>query len=181
MFLSDISLKKLLQEGHLNITPSIKESDIRPNAIRVHLADTLIEYDDQVVDPRQQDPIRHKQISLQESDHILAPKQFVLGSTVESIQTPRDVVGFLDGRSTLARLGLMIHMTAAITDGLYEEGRSITLEIYNASNMGIVLSKGLAIGSLSFLKVDQPINQSPQTQYKGQLGATLPNLTSQYE
>ncbi|HBN22210.1 MAG TPA: dCTP deaminase [Holosporales bacterium] len=179
MFLSDIKIKDLLEKGDLFITPKPAEKDIRPNAIRVHLCHTLIKYEDQTVDPTKDIDIKHSTIDLTHQPYTLKPGEFILGSTIESIRTPRNLCGFLDGRSTLARLGLNIHITAAVTDGLYEDARTITLEIQNAGNMHIVLSHNMAIGSLLFAELDQPVAQSTQGRYKGQQGATVANLKDQ--
>jgi len=179
MFLSDIKIRDLLEKGDLFITPKPAEKDIRPNAIRVHLCHTLIKYDDQTVDPGKDIEIKHSTIDLTRQPYTLKPGEFILGSTIESIKTPRNLCGFLDGRSTLARLGLNIHITAAVTDGLYEDARTITLEIQNAGNMHLVLSHKMAIGSLLFAELDQPVGQSTHGRYKGQKGATVANLKDQ--
>ena len=179
MFLSDIKIRDLLEKGDLFITPKPAEKDIRPNAIRVHLCHTLIKYDDQTVDPGKDIEIKHSTIDLTRQPYTLKPGEFILGSTIESIKTPRNLCGFLDGRSTLARLGLNIHITAAVTDGLYEDARTITLEIQNAGNMHLVLSHKTAIGSLLFAEPDRPVGQSTHGRYKGQKGATVANLKDQ--
>lgn len=180
MFLSDQTLKEMLEKRELLITPKVQEKDIRPNAIRVYLGHTLLRYKDQIVDPTKDMDLHYETISLLEKPYLLKPKEFVLGATLESIQTPRHIIGFLDGRSTLARLGLTIHITASITDGLYDEPRSITLEIYNAGNMTIVLSHKMAIGSLSFSALDKPVQQNSQSQYRGQKEATPANIKGQF-
>ena len=179
MFLSDIKIKDLLEKGELSITPKPAEKDIRPNAIRVHLCHTLIKYEDQTVDPTKDPEIQYSTINLTHQSYTLKPGEFILGSTIESIKTPRDICGVLDGRSTLARLGLNIHITAAVTDGLYEDARTITLEIQNAGNMHLVLSHKMPIGSLLFAKLDQPVGQNTQDRYKDQKGATVANLKGQ--
>lgn len=162
------------------MSPQPAEKDIRPNAIRVHLCHTLIKYEDQTIDPTKDIDIKHTTIDLTHKPYVLKPNEFILGSTIESIKTPRNICGFLDGRSTLARLGLNIHITAAVTDGLYEDARTITLEIQNASNMHLVLSHKMPIGSLLFAELDQPVAQSTQGQYKGQKGTTVANLKDQF-
>ncbi len=170
----------MLESQSLVISPQVKDQDIRPNGVRVRLNSTLIQYADQVVDPMKDQEIKYQEISLITQQYALLPGAFILGSTVELIKTPRDIVGLLDGRSTLARLGLMIHMTASVTDSLYEEPRSIVLEIYNASNMTIILSNNMPIGSLLFVKVDQPVHQKTQNQYHGQSGTFVANLKNQF-
>lgn len=166
------------------MNPRPKDSDIRPQAVRVHLGPSLIKYHDQLVDPMNPDAgekdLLHDEIDLEKEPYILKPGEFVLGSTIEEIKTPRNICGFLDGRSTLARLGITIHISAAVTDGLYDDARTITLEIHNASNMHLKLSHTMPIGSLLFSLLDQDVAQDVQSQYKGQNGATIANLKGQF-
>ena len=180
MFLSDISIKKIINDRKLLIVPPLEDKNIRPCGIRVHLGEKLLAYEDyQTIAPMKNPEIKYKEIDLTKDSFVLAPGAFVLGSTREAFKTPRNMAGFLDGRSTLARLGLTIHITAAITDGLYEEPRSITLEIHNVSNLNIVLSNNMPIGSMLFFLLDQEVSQGVQEQYRHQSGVTPPNLEVQ--
>tara|TARA_R110002050_G_scaffold54754_1_gene123837 strand:+ start:10073 stop:10618 length:546 start_codon:yes stop_codon:yes gene_type:complete len=180
MLLSDVKILEMLNDKSLSIIPEVKNHNIRPNAVRVHLNTGLIKYKDQTVNPMLQQEIEYTEISIKDQPYTLMPGEFVLGATLESIKTPRDIVGVLDGRSTLARLGLMIHMTALTIDSLYDESRTITLEIYNASNMKIVLTSNMPIGSLGFMKLDQPVLQKTQGQYRHQNGVCGANLKNQF-
>ncbi len=180
MFLSDAKIEELARNKDLIIRPTLEQKNIRPNGIRIHLGDTLIQYENQAVDPTKDINIKYSEIDLRKDTFTLPPGGFVLGSTFESIQTPRHIFGLLDGRSTLARLGLTIHITAAVIDSLYEEPRTITLEIYNAGNMSIVLSNKMAIGALLFAELDQPVTQNVQNQYRHQNGVTPANLKGQF-
>ena len=180
MFLSDTKIEELVQSKDLIVHPMLEKRNIRPNGIRIHLGDKLIQYENQTVDPTKDTHIKYSEIDLTKSTFVLSPGGFVLGSTFESIQTPRHIFGLLDGRSTLARLGLTVHITAAVTDGLYEDPRTITLEIYNAGNMSIVLSNKMAIGALLFAELDQPVTQDVQDQYRHQNGVTAANLKGQF-
>lgn len=180
MFLSHKKISGLIKEEKIQISPQVLESNIRPNSIRVHLDHTLIRYADQTVDPTKKIDLQYETIDIGEKPFVLKPGCFVLGSTIEVIKTPPEIVGFLDGRSTLARLGLTVHITAAITDSLYDDARSITLEIFNAGNLNIVLSHKMAIGALLFAELDQPVTQSVQGQYKGQHGVHISNLKDQF-
>ena len=180
MFLSDTTLRALMEDGSLQITPPVEDKNIRPQGIRLHLDHTLIHYAPQRVDPTKDMDLRYETIDIAKEPFILKPQGFVLGSTREMIKTPRHIFALLDGRSTLARLGLTVHITAAVADGLYEEPRAITLEIFNASNMEIVLSHKMAIGALLFAELDQPVQQEAQSQYRHQKGAQPANLKDQF-
>ncbi len=181
MFLSDTSIKKFVDSSELLVVPPLEESNIRPCGIRVHLGEKLLSYEDgQEIDPMSDQEIKYKEIDLKEDSFVLHPGVFVLGSTKEAFKTPRNMVGFLDGRSTLARMGLTIHITAAVTDGLYEEPRTITLEMHNASNLNIILSRNMPIGSMLFFLLDQEVAQGVQEQYRCQSGVTPANLEGQF-
>ena len=180
MFLSHKKISSLIKENKIQITPQVIESDIRPNSIRLYLDHTLITYTDQTIDPTKKVDPQYKKINISDTPFTLKPGCFVLGSTTQTIKTPPEIIGFLDGRSTLARLGLMIHVTAAVTDSLYEDARSITLEIFNAGNLHIILSHNMAIGALLFAQLDQPVTQKVQEQYKGQQRVHVSNLKDQF-
>lgn len=176
MFLSDKTILEHIRNGIIRIEPGFDENDIRPNGIRVHLHHKLIKYEAQTVDPTKTTDLVYKEIALSDNNYVLSPGEFVLGSTKESFITPRDILSIIDGRSTLARLGLNIHMTAASVDSLYDEPRTITLEIFNAGNIRIVLSDSMPIGALLFVKLDHPVVSGPQLQYFGQNGPVIANL-----
>ncbi len=181
MFLSDTKIEEFIKNDEIIVSPSIDTKNIRSLGIRIHLGQKLIQYkNDQSVDPTKDTELCFEEIDLSQGNFVLEPGAFVLGATLEAFKTPRNIAGFLDGRSTLARLGLSIHSTAAIIDGLYEEARTITLEIYNAGNLKIILSHKMAIGSLAFFQLDQEVVQAVQEQYRHQNGVVPANLKLQF-
>ena len=181
MFLSDITIQGLLDTNTVIVNPKVKEADIRPAGVRVHLDRELIKYqDNQLVDPVNQDKeLVYRKINIENTPYILEPGEFVLGSTIESFKMPRDMLGLIDGRSTIARLGVTIHITATVTDSLYDDERTITLEIQNAGNLRIALSYQMPIGSMLFVMMDKPVKQSAKQKYKNQKGVVAPNLGEQ--
>lgn len=180
MILSDKTIKQYLADGKIIIQPKIIGTDIRPVGIRLHLgADLLIPKPDQVVDLSESQHVEYDSVDMDEKGHILKPNDFVLGTTIELIQVPRNIVCFLDGRSTFARLGLTIHVTAMVADGNFEEPGSIVLEIKNLSPMNLIIKPNLPIGMLLFNQIDQEISQGVQFQYKGQKGVLPPDLKNQ--
>jgi dCTP deaminase len=182
MILSDKTIKKKIAEGEIIIEPTIDEKDIRPVGIRLHLGeDLLIPKSDQIVDLSQNQNAEYSSLKMDKSGYVLEPNGFVLGTTVELIKVPRDIVCFLDGRSTFARLGLTIHITAMVADGNFEEPGSVVLEIKNLSPMSLILKPNLSIGMLLFNQIDQEIDQGVQFQYKGQKGVLPPDLKNQFK
>ena len=85
---------------------------------------------------------------------MLHPGEFVLGSTVERVRLPDDLVGRLEGKSSLGRLGLLIHSTAGFVDAGWDG--HLTLELSNVANLPITLYPGMKIGQISFLRMTTP-------------------------
>jgi dCTP deaminase len=85
---------------------------------------------------------------------ILHPGEFVLGSTAERVALPDDLVGRLEGKSSLGRLGLLIHSTAGFVDAGWDG--NLTLELSNVANLPITVYPGMKIGQVSFLKMTTP-------------------------
>lgn len=103
----------------------------------------------------------------------LHPGELALAVTLESVTLPDNVVGWLDGRSSLARLGLMVHVTAhRIDPGWHGQ---IVLEFFNSGKLPLALRPGMVIGALSFEPMsgsaDRPYNRRQDAKYKNQQGA----------
>ncbi len=106
---------------------------------------------------------------------ILHPGEFVLGSTAERVALPDDLVARLEGKSSLGRLGLLIHSTAGFVDAGWDG--HLTLELSNVANLPITLYPGMKIGQISFLQMttpaDHPYGSGPVgSKYQGQRGPT---------
>jgi dCTP deaminase len=106
---------------------------------------------------------------------ILHPGEFVLGQTLERVRLPDDVVARLEGKSSLGRLGLLIHSTAGFVDAGFEG--NLTLELSNVANLPITIYYGMPIGQISFMRMDSPV-ESPYgtgetgSKYQGQAEPT---------
>src|SRR4051812_11440093 len=104
---------------------------------------------------------------------ILHPGEFVLGSTLERVALPDDLVARLEGKSSLGRLGLLIHSTAGYVDPGWDG--FLTLELSNVANLPITLYPGMKIGQISFFKLTSPAETpygSAGNKYQGQRGPT---------
>ena len=135
MFLSHQTIEKYIDEGKILIEPDFDKKNIRPVGIRIHLAKhLLLPEPNQVVSLTVAQELKYKEIDLTTEDFLLEPGQFVLGASYEAIQTPPNVLAILDGRSTVARLGLTIHITASVIDGTFETPHVAVLEIKNLGN-----------------------------------------------
>jgi dCTP deaminase len=106
---------------------------------------------------------------------ILHPGEFVLGQTLERVTLPNDLVARLEGKSSLGRLGLLIHSTAGFVDSGFSG--NLTLELSNVANLPITIYHGMPIGQLSFMRMDAPVDRpygSEETgsKYQGQAEPT---------
>lgn len=95
--------------------------------------------------------IRGKTIDLNDGDYTLKPNEFILGSTFERILIPNNISAFVDGKSSLGRLGIAVHITAGFIDSGFNG--NITLEIKNNSDKQFKLSEGMLIGQLIFFEL----------------------------
>ncbi|MBW2475444.1 MAG: dCTP deaminase [Deltaproteobacteria bacterium] len=103
---------------------------------------------------------------------VLHPGELALGITLEAITLPDDLVGWLDGRSSLARLGLMVHVTAHRIDPGWSG--NIVLEFFNSGKLPLAMRPGMAIGAMSFETLtgpaQRPYTQRDDAKYRGQSG-----------
>jgi deoxycytidine triphosphate deaminase len=106
---------------------------------------------------------------------ILHPGEFVLGQTLERVRLPDDLVARLEGKSSLGRLGLLIHSTAGFVDAGFEG--NLTLELSNVANLPITIYYRMPIGQISFMRMDRPVespygSDSTGSKYQGQAEPT---------
>src|SRR5579862_9841238 len=110
-----------------------------------------------------------------ENAFILHPGEFVLGSTLERVALPDDLVARLEGKSSLGRLGLLIHSTAGFVDAGWDG--HLTLELSNVANLPIAIYPEMKIGQISFLQMttaaEHPYGSGAAgSKYQGQCGPT---------
>lgn len=180
MILSDVTIKELISLKKIIILPDFDIKDIRPVGVRLHLGtEILIPRPNQTIELEGHADIQYEKVLLGEKGFVLKPNQFILAASYESFQVPRDIVCYLDGRSTLARLGLLVHATATTIDGNFDEPRTVVFEIKNIGFFDLVLKPKVAIAMLTFAQLSTPIEQSSQEQYRAQKGVTGPNMKVQ--
>jgi dCTP deaminase len=177
MFLSHQTIEKYIDEGKIIVKPDFDKKNIRPVGLRIHLAkNILIPEPNQTVEINGTQSPKYKEIDLTKEYFYLEPDQFILGATYEAIQTPPNVLAILDGRSTVARLGITTHITASISDGTFEMPHVVVLEIKNVGNFRVRLKFKDPIAMMVFTELKEPVVQKIQSQYEGQSKATPPNL-----
>jgi dCTP deaminase len=115
---------------------------------------------------------------------ILHPGEFVLGQTLERVRLPDDIVARLEGKSSLGRLGLLIHSTAGFVDAGFEG--NLTLELSNVANLPITIYHGMPIGQISFMRMDAPVERpygsdEAGSKYQGQAEPTASRFHLNFE
>ncbi len=167
MILSDKTLMKMLDEKTLIVEP-IEKEQIQPASIDIRLGNTFsIVEDTSTGIINLENEIKYKTIT--SDSYILLPNQFVLATTMEYFDLPDDLTAFVEGRSSLGRMGLFIQNAGWVDPGFKGE---ITLELYNANRCAIELKAGRRVGQLVFAKMDETALNPYNGKYQGQRGAT---------
>ena len=157
MILSDRTLFKMLEAGTLSITPLDKEQ-VQPASVDIRLGNTFSIVEDLSTGViTLKDEVRYKTINT--DTYILLPGQFV----------PDNLTAFVEGRSSLGRLGLFIQNAGWVDPGFQGE---ITLELFNANRCAIELKAGRRVGQLVFAEMDDTALKPYNGKYQGQKGAT---------
>ncbi|MCH7523178.1 MAG: dCTP deaminase [Chloroflexi bacterium] len=176
--LSDRTIKEELAAGRLVIEP-LDEANIQPASIDLQLDRVFRIFRvtrRPFVDVRQPMDDLTELVTIEDDEpFIIQPGTFVLGSTLESVTLPDDIVARVDGRSSLGRLGLLVHATAGYIDPGWTG--KLTLELSNQSQMPIALYYGMKISQISFLRMSTPVDrpygsESLASKYQGQTGPT---------
>ena len=178
MVLSDRTIKQEIAKGRIVIEP-LGEGCIQPASVDVHLDRRLLVFRNSrrpYIDVREDTSDLTDLIEI--DDHapfILHPGEFVLASTLEHIELPDDLVARLEGKSSLGRIGLLIHSTAGYVDPGWRG--HLTLELSNVANLPVTLYYGMKIGQLSYLRLSTAsdhIYGSPElgSKYQGQTDPT---------
>ncbi len=167
MILSDKTIAMMLENGTLGISP-LEKGQIQPASVDIRLGNTFGVVEDSSSGIITMDrEISYKTI---ETDrYLLLPGQFVLATTMEYISLPDDLTAFVEGRSSLGRMGLFIQNAGWVDPGFKGE---ITLELFNANRCAIELCTGRRIGQLVFAKMDSPAEKPYSGKYQGQRGVT---------
>ena len=167
MILSDITINEMIKAGTLRISP-LSEGQIQPASVDIRLGNTFSVVEDTsggII--TLENEISYKTIKT--DTYLLLPGQFVLATTMEYISLPDDLTAFVEGRSSLGRMGLFIQNAGWVDPGFCGE---ITLELFNANRCAIELKAGRRVGQLVFAKMDRAAQNPYNGKYQGQTGAT---------
>lgn len=178
MILSDRTIREELAAGRILIEP-LDEGCVQPSSVDLHIDRFFRVFRNhtmRVIDVKErQEELTELVEASDEDPFILHPGEFVLGSTLERVGLPDDLVARLEGKSSLGRLGLLIHSTAGFVDAGWDG--HLTLELSNVANLPITLYPGMKIGQISFLRMTTPAevpygSSAVGSKYQGQRGPT---------
>ncbi len=176
--LSDGTIRALIEAGRIKIEPW-DPGMVQPASVDVRLGASFRVFHNHrasAIDLR--DPptnLTEEVLVAAAQPFVIHPGEFVLGRTLEYVELPDDVVARIEGRSSLGRLGLIVHATAGFVDPGFSG--TLTLEITNLTRVPIKLYPGLLIAQLSFMALDAPAERpygsaELGSHYQGQLAAT---------
>ena len=178
MILSDGTLRELLGSGRIVLDP-YDPSLVQPASVDVRLGTEFrVMRNSRLthIDPFEEQTKLMDTVSIPHGEiFVLHPGEFALGHTAEVVGCPDDIVGVVNGKSSLGRLGLQVHATAGFIDPGFKG--TVVLELSNVSNLPILLRTGMKVAQLVFQKLDRPAERpyghpDLKSKYQNQSGAT---------
>jgi len=178
VILSDRTIREQLAARRIVLEP-FDEAMVQPSSVDVRLDRyfrVFLNHTMPVIDVKKDLEELTRLVDIEDDRaFILHPGEFVLGSTFERVALPDDIVARIEGKSSLGRLGLLIHSTAGFIDAGFDG--HITLELSNVANLPITLYPGMKIGQISFLRMTTPADVpygtgALKSKYQGQRGPT---------
>src|SRR6266516_7267844 len=176
MVLSDVDIKRYIAAGKINISPELPPEQFGSCSVDFRLGNefSVFEYSRHpYIDLKDKGSVQDimRKVIVKEGDpFVLQPRDFVLAITEETLDLSNDVLGRLEGRSSLGRIGIIVHGTA----GLFDPGwiGKATLELSNLSRMPVALYAGMRICSFTFEQLSSPVSmpygKKPGNKYAGQ-------------
>src|SRR5689334_18978268 len=185
--LSDRDIRAAIESGEVVIRP-YDPVDLQPSSVDLHLDRRFRVFRNNryaYIDVRSPQPDLTELLTIENDEaFILHPGEFVLGQTLEWTELPVDLVARLEGKSSLGRLGLLIHSTAGYVDPGWDG--HVTLELSNVANLPITIYHGMKIGQISFMQLsesaDNPYGSGELgSKYQGQMGPTPSRYWQNFE
>src|SRR5262252_79610 len=187
MVLSDVDIRRYIEQGKIKITPALPPEQFGSCSVDFRLGSEFSVFEHSrhaFIDLREKTAIQDLMRTIEVADgdpFILQPGEFALAITQETLDLGNDVLGRLEGRSSLGRIGIIVHGTA----GLFDPGwiGKATLELSNLSRMAVALYPGMRICSFTFEQVSTPVSVSyrdkPSNKYAGQTSPLASKLVSE--
>ena len=176
MILSDRTIAEHIKSKRIIIEP-MAENALQPSSVDLRLDTRFLVFRNHEmghIDVKQNLESLTEKVEISTDDvFMLHPGEFVLGCTLERVAVPDDLVARLEGKSSLGRLGLLIHSTAGFVDAGWDG--QLTLELSNIANLPITLYPGMKIGQISFIQMTTPADvpygaKKLGSKYQGQKG-----------
>jgi dCTP deaminase len=183
---SDRTIKEAIADGRIEIDP-YEESYVQPSSVDLRVDRFFRVFENHKyphIDPRSHQPDLTTEVEVAgDEPFILHPGEFVLGATLERVRLAVDIVARLEGKSSLGRLGLLIHSTAGFVDPGFDG--YLTLELSNVANLPIAIYPDMKIGQISFYQMtteaEHPYGSAETgSKYQGQRGPTASRVHQDY-
>ena len=186
MVLSDRTIQRLLAEGRIEIDPYDPDL-LQPSSVDVRVDRYFRVFRNSrypYIDVKQEQEDLTELVEIDGDPFILHPGEFVLGQTLEQVTLPNDLVARLEGKSSLGRLGLLIHSTAGFVDSGFSG--NLTLELSNVATLPITIYYGMPIGQISFMRMDGPVerpygSRENRSKYQGQAEPTASRFYQNFD
>jgi dCTP deaminase len=190
MILSDRDILARLSEGDLVVEPLADvDRQVQPASVDLRLGSEFLEFQHAnipCIHPESEAETDEyvRAVEVEEGDeYVLHPGDFVLGTTVERVEIPPDLIAHVEGRSSLGRLAVVVHATAGLCDPGYQG--QITLELSNLGTAPVALSPGMRISQLTFTELsspaERPYGEDRGSKYQGQEGPQASRIQSDPE
>ncbi|MFH0966627.1 MAG: dCTP deaminase [Methanobacteriota archaeon] len=175
MILVDWQIIDRIRRGFIIVEPYDPEL-IQPNSLDIRLGNHFAWYEtsDEVIDPYDRESVTSRTHDMTADSIVLHPGQFILAETMELIELPDNIVASIEGKSSIARLGIELHQTGGWIDAGFRG--SITLEMCNVNQRPVRIHAGMAIGQLVFYTTERaacPYNAKNDAKYMNQRQATF--------
>jgi dCTP deaminase len=157
MILSDRDIKNSIKTGRICIKPDLKDEQFQPAWIDLTLGKEFRAFkstQSSLIDPKNPEELTEIIVMDEDKPFIIHPGEFVLGTVNEYVKFPNDLAGAVDGRSSLGRLGVVVHVTSTFVDPGWEG--KLVLEITNVGKMPVALYPGMRICKLVFMELSSP-------------------------
>ena len=142
MILADVDIDHIIKSGKAFLVNPYNEEMLQCNSVDLTLGDELKKIDG-------------KSIDLRQSSYKIKPMEFLLGSTMEKVHIPHDLCGHIDGKSSIGRLGVFVHVSSGFIDSGFTG--NVTLEIFNCSDKEFELYHGMSICQIVFETLTSPV------------------------
>ncbi|WP_135827939.1 dCTP deaminase [Halorussus halobius] len=190
MILSDADILDRMADGDLVVEPlDDPELQIQPASVDLRLGREFLEFQRtniSCIHPNSEQEVSEyvdETVVEEGGEFVLHPGDFVLGTTVERVAIPDDLIAHVEGRSSLGRLAVVVHATAGLADPGYQG--QITLELSNLGTAPVALEPGMRVSQLTFTELsspaDRPYGEGRGSKYQNQSGPQASRIQSDHE